>query len=244
MIRTSGSEEQPNSDSDDQSPNGVNPPLHILEGFVNMIWKDKVDRVKMLSYGIFIIRFSSMEYRDKILNGGYIFFNMRPIIMKPWDPNVNFKKEDVQCVPIWIQLEDLELKYWSQRSLLKIVGQLGKPLMVDSVTKEMENELPQSTSRGHIAANCKRSTTGKQQWVIKQDNRNQVQIDEEGFMKVFKARKIDGKGKSVTDMNSAVNSTVVRNSFQALDVEESANDAGENLMDDRIKIGGGPLSNG
>ncbi|XP_060965582.1 uncharacterized protein LOC133034505 [Cannabis sativa] len=58
--------------------------------------------------------------------------------MKAWDPNVNFKKEDVKKVPIWVQIEDLDLKYWGQRSLFKIVGQVGEPIMVDSVTRERE----------------------------------------------------------------------------------------------------------
>uniref|UniRef100_A0A803P9H3 DUF4283 domain-containing protein n=1 Tax=Cannabis sativa TaxID=3483 RepID=A0A803P9H3_CANSA len=93
---------------------GVNPPLYVLEGFTKKIW------------------------HDKVINGGYIFFNRRPVILKPWDPNVNYKKEDVKCVPIWVHLEDLELKYWGQKSLFKIVGQLGKPLMEDSITKERE----------------------------------------------------------------------------------------------------------
>ncbi|XP_030495223.2 uncharacterized protein LOC115711020 [Cannabis sativa] len=58
--------------------------------------------------------------------------------MKPWDPNENYKKEDVQKVPVWVQLEELELKYWGQKSLFKIVAQVGNPIMVDSVTRERE----------------------------------------------------------------------------------------------------------
>uniref|UniRef100_A0A803NFJ2 CCHC-type domain-containing protein n=1 Tax=Cannabis sativa TaxID=3483 RepID=A0A803NFJ2_CANSA len=117
---------------------GSNPPLHILEGFANRLWKDKIDKVRMLTYGVFIIRFNSMEYRDQVLNGGYIFFNRRPVIMKPWDANTNFRKEDVKTLPIWIQLEGLEIKYWGQRSLFKIVGMIGKPVMVDSVTRDRD----------------------------------------------------------------------------------------------------------
>ncbi|KAF4373759.1 hypothetical protein G4B88_009333 [Cannabis sativa] len=100
---------------------GSNPPLHILEGFTKRIWKDKVDKVRMLAYSIFNIRFNSIDDRDSVLNGSYIFFNRRPVIMKSWDPNTNFKKKDVKVIPIWIQLEDLDLKYWRQKSLFKIV---------------------------------------------------------------------------------------------------------------------------
>ncbi|XP_062105698.1 uncharacterized protein LOC133817249 [Humulus lupulus] len=114
---------------------GANPPLSILEGFARRVWKDKVEKVGMLSYGIFLIRFDSVEDRDQVILGGYIFFNKRPVIMKAWDPNVNFKKQDIQSVPIWVQLDDLELKYWGEKSLFKIISQVGKPLMVNSITK-------------------------------------------------------------------------------------------------------------
>uniref|UniRef100_A0A803P6D8 DUF4283 domain-containing protein n=1 Tax=Cannabis sativa TaxID=3483 RepID=A0A803P6D8_CANSA len=117
---------------------GVNPPLQIMEGFAKRMWGDKLDRVKLLSYGIYIIRFNNEEFRDQVLNGGFIFFNRRSVIMKPWNPNDTFSKEDVTRVPIWIQLEGLELKYWGEKSLFKIVGQMGKPIMVDAITKERE----------------------------------------------------------------------------------------------------------
>uniref|UniRef100_A0A803PBF0 DUF4283 domain-containing protein n=1 Tax=Cannabis sativa TaxID=3483 RepID=A0A803PBF0_CANSA len=54
---------------------GANPPLSILDGFVRRIWGDKVHKVGMLAYGIFLIRFQSIEFRDEVLSGGYIFFN-------------------------------------------------------------------------------------------------------------------------------------------------------------------------
>uniref|UniRef100_A0A803PUJ7 DUF4283 domain-containing protein n=1 Tax=Cannabis sativa TaxID=3483 RepID=A0A803PUJ7_CANSA len=94
---------------------------------------------------------------DQVLNGGYIFFNRRPVIMKPWDPNVNFKKEDVKSVPIWIQLEDLELKYWGERSSFKIVGQMGNPIMVDAITRDRER---QNYPRVLIEVNMDRNLQG------------------------------------------------------------------------------------
>ncbi|KAM6574863.1 hypothetical protein CsatA_023190 [Cannabis sativa] len=42
---------------------GANPPLDVLEGFARRIWKEKVDKVGLLSYGIFLIRFTSVEIR-------------------------------------------------------------------------------------------------------------------------------------------------------------------------------------
>ncbi|XP_030510959.1 uncharacterized protein LOC115725539 [Cannabis sativa] len=117
---------------------GANPPLSVLDGFVRRIWSGKIDKVGLLSYGVFLIRFDTMEHRDEVLNGGYIFFNKRLVIMKAWDPNTNFKNEDIRTIPIWVQLTDLELKYWGQRALFKIIGQVGEPIMVDDATKERD----------------------------------------------------------------------------------------------------------
>ncbi|KAM6580820.1 hypothetical protein CsatA_004594 [Cannabis sativa] len=209
---------------------GANPPLQIMEGFAKRMWGDKLDRVKLLSFGIYIIRFSNVEARDQVLNGGFIFFNRRPVIMKPWKPNENFSKEDVSKVPIWIQLEGLELKYWGEKSLFKIVGQMGKPIMVDAITKErerlsyprilievcMNQKLPEMlefedehgwnssigvkyewkpsicthcSGLGHIADDCRKRTVGKTEWIVKADNRKNIQVDEEGFTKVVGSKK-------------------------------------------------------
>ncbi|XP_062114163.1 uncharacterized protein LOC133825201 [Humulus lupulus] len=117
---------------------GANPPIRILEGFVRRLWKDQVDKVRVLSSGIFIIRFLSMEMRNRILDGGYLFFGKKPLIMKPWNPVDDFSKEDIDSVPTWVQLGGLDLKYWGERSLFKIVGQIGKPIQVDSITKNRD----------------------------------------------------------------------------------------------------------
>ncbi|XP_062080614.1 uncharacterized protein LOC133785384 [Humulus lupulus] len=117
---------------------GANPPIRILEGFVRRLWKDQVDKVGILSSGIFIIHFLTMEVRDGILEGGYLFFGNKPLIMKAWNPVDDITKEDIDSVPTWVQLGGLDIKYWGDRSLFKIVGQIGKPIQVDSITKNRD----------------------------------------------------------------------------------------------------------
>uniref|UniRef100_A0A803QI18 DUF4283 domain-containing protein n=1 Tax=Cannabis sativa TaxID=3483 RepID=A0A803QI18_CANSA len=97
---------------------GANPP--ISEGFVRRLWKEEVVKVGLLAKGIFIIRFQSMEQRDKVMQQGYVFFDRKPMVMKPWNPIDDFTKEEVTNVPTWIQLKGLDFKYWGESSLLKI----------------------------------------------------------------------------------------------------------------------------
>lgn len=114
----------------------ANPPLGVMDGFCRRMWKTNVDKVGLPRHGVFLVRFHSTEFRDQVVNGGYLFFNNRPVIMKNWTPDLDLKKNDVTIVPIWVHLENLDLKYWGERSLFKIVRQLGEPNRVDVFTRE------------------------------------------------------------------------------------------------------------
>lgn len=76
--------------------------------------------------------------KGEILNGKYVFSDRKHVVMKPWDSVTGFKREDVCTIPIWIRLEKLDLKYWGEKALFKIVGQIGKPLMMDKATRLRE----------------------------------------------------------------------------------------------------------
>uniref|UniRef100_A0A803NKP7 DUF4283 domain-containing protein n=1 Tax=Cannabis sativa TaxID=3483 RepID=A0A803NKP7_CANSA len=206
---------------------GANPPLSIIDGFARRVWKDRIDKVGMISYGVFLIRFYTIEDRDNVLNGGYIFFNKRPVVMKPWNSDGNFKKENLNVIPIWVQLENLELKYWGERSLFKIIGQLGKPIMVDSITKERD-EHGYNTSvgvnyewktvfcehckgMGHKAIECRKRQPVQKGWRPKETQQpemtetdNSYQILEEADMEAINEtiNEKDASGKRKKSTNS------------------------------------------
>ncbi|XP_062102985.1 uncharacterized protein LOC133813976 [Humulus lupulus] len=118
---------------------GANPQIQVMDGFFKRIWRTSgVDKIGLLKHGLFIVRFTSMESRDKVLAGGYPLFDKKPLMLKAWDPNVCIQKDDIRSIPIWIQVHNLDLKYWGARSLFKIVGQIGKPIREDSATKNRD----------------------------------------------------------------------------------------------------------
>lgn len=51
---------------------------------------------------------------------------------------MEFTKEELQSVPIWVKLLGLDLKYWSPVGLSKIGSLIGLPLMVDSHTEKKQ----------------------------------------------------------------------------------------------------------
>ncbi|XP_056691612.1 uncharacterized protein [Spinacia oleracea] len=112
---------------------GGNPPINVMEGFIRRIWKQlNVDKVVMVRKGVFLVRFLTMDSKDKVLRGHY-FFDSKPLILKPWNSDMNMDTPELQSVPIWVQLK-LNFKYWGEKALFKIVAQLGKPLRRDQAT--------------------------------------------------------------------------------------------------------------
>uniref|UniRef100_A0A803Q962 CCHC-type domain-containing protein n=1 Tax=Cannabis sativa TaxID=3483 RepID=A0A803Q962_CANSA len=232
---------------------GANPPISILEGFVRRIWKDEVVKVGLLAKGIFIIRFQSLEQRDIVLQQGYVFFDRKPMVMKPWNPIDDFTKEEVTNVPTWVQLKGLVIKYWGEASLFKIAGQLV-PLQIDNLTKNRDRlqypriliqvslaqKIPEKNSFidefdhevdldvkyewlplvcyncsgiGHRTSDCRKKEekkeVGKKVWVPKKPAMNvEKQLDDEGFQKV-------SKGKKVVSMKEA-EGTMIKNMFESL----------------------------
>ncbi|KAL2901930.1 Triosephosphate isomerase [Bienertia sinuspersici] len=52
---------------------------------------------------------------------------------KPWHMNMELNKDDIQCNPIWVQL-DLHFKYRGHKCLERIVKLAGPLIKVDSMT--------------------------------------------------------------------------------------------------------------
>lgn len=63
---------------------GTNPPIQIMEGFIKRVWgKLGIDRIVLLSRGIFIFRFHSFENQSKVLNEGMSMFDKKPVMVRP-----------------------------------------------------------------------------------------------------------------------------------------------------------------
>lgn len=63
---------------------------------------------------------------------------------------MEFSKEELLTVPIWVRLPGINFKYWSDQGLSKIGSLVGKPLMVD---KQTEKKLRLSYARLLVEVN-------------------------------------------------------------------------------------------
>ncbi|XP_019251274.1 PREDICTED: uncharacterized protein LOC109230204 [Nicotiana attenuata] len=114
---------------------GSNPPPVVMNGYFHRIWgKLGIDKVAQVNRGVFLVRFAQAESRMKVLEDGVQMFDQKPVIIKPWSPDIDTRKESFSTVPIWIRLPGLDIKYWGKNALTKITGLVGKPMKADRAT--------------------------------------------------------------------------------------------------------------
>lgn len=70
--------------------------------------------------GYFVMRFRNKEQRDIVLSSGPHYMMRRPVIIKPWTLEFNFKEEILTTIPLWVKLPNLPLNCWNSVVLSKI----------------------------------------------------------------------------------------------------------------------------
>nr|XP_016440454.1 PREDICTED: uncharacterized protein LOC107766217 [Nicotiana tabacum] len=114
---------------------GPHPHFAILNGYVRRLWeKHGINKVSMLKNSIVLVRFDSVAGKNEVLKEGIYHFDNKPFIVKAWNPDMEFTRDELYTVPIWVKLLGLELKYWSSKGLSKTGSLIGKPLMVGNHT--------------------------------------------------------------------------------------------------------------
>ncbi|KAL9241034.1 hypothetical protein vseg_015194 [Gypsophila vaccaria] len=115
---------------------GANPPWEVIEGFIRRIWtKFNIDKISFLPHGVFMVRFKTMEMKEKVLNSSHYLFDSKPLIFKEWTKDIEMKKTEILTVPTWVQFHQLPLKIWG-KSLPKIARLVGKFIKSDLATEQ------------------------------------------------------------------------------------------------------------
>ncbi|XP_059315537.1 uncharacterized protein LOC132066188 [Lycium ferocissimum] len=115
----------------------AHPPFSVLNGFIQRLWgKLGINKIVMMKNGIVLVRFDAEDRKQEVIQGGIYHFDSKPFIVKAWNPDMEFSREELFSVPIWVKLPGLDFKYWSAKGLGKIGSLIRKPLMVDKSTEK------------------------------------------------------------------------------------------------------------
>ncbi|KAK9756452.1 hypothetical protein RND81_01G098700, partial [Saponaria officinalis] len=77
-----------------------------------------------------------LEAQEAVLQGGFLLFDNKPLIVKAWSLETKLAKEKVNTVPVWIRLVDLDLQFWGKKCLERLAGEVGKFVRCDLYTEE------------------------------------------------------------------------------------------------------------
>ncbi|GKC70457.1 ATPase, F1/V1/A1 complex, alpha/beta subunit [Tanacetum coccineum] len=83
--------------------------------------------------------FDEYEGINGVLKNGSWFIRSVPIILKKWTHNVNLLKEDLNSVPVWVELHDIPIIAFTEDGLSAMTTKLGTPIMLDSYMSIMED---------------------------------------------------------------------------------------------------------
>lgn len=101
-------------------------------------WKTRV-KLHLHPSGWLVFKFNSDEDRTRVVNEGpYLIYN-RPLLLKEMPREFNFGDELIHKVPIWVQLPNLPVDYWTEEALSKIGSMIGNPLTSDLLTQNREH---------------------------------------------------------------------------------------------------------
>ncbi|XP_009604180.1 uncharacterized protein [Nicotiana tomentosiformis] len=118
---------------------GSNPPLPAIDGYFRRIWGSLgIDKVAQVNRGGFLVRFHSGKNRVKAVEERIQMFDKKSMVVKPWEPDIDVSKEQVDNILVWIRLRGMDIKYWDKAALITIVGMVGKPLKADKATTNKE----------------------------------------------------------------------------------------------------------
>ncbi|KAG5585598.1 hypothetical protein H5410_046032 [Solanum commersonii] len=121
---------------------GVNPSLMVKEGAFKRIWGALgIDKISQTNRGIFLIRFHTIQSRDKVIEGGIQLFDRKHVIVKPWKEGLDMKKIIVYKVPTWIRLPNLDLKYWGNATATRQRLMFARVLVEVTLNQPLPNTI-------------------------------------------------------------------------------------------------------
>lgn len=62
--------------------------------------------------------------------------NRRHVVVEKWCSDFYFHKDILGNLPVWIRLPKLDLHFWGEDSLSKMVSLMSSPIYVDESTSE------------------------------------------------------------------------------------------------------------
>lgn len=84
-----------------------------------------------LKDGVFLVKFSLMEDRERVLNLTPWLFDQNLFAMVPYEKNMEFRHYEFNLVPFWIRIFNIPLELKDRQIATKVGGAIGKLMAID-----------------------------------------------------------------------------------------------------------------
>lgn len=85
--------------------------------------------------GFYFFEFGSADICRQIVEIGPWHFGGRLMVLQLWHSDIEYEREGQSKLPIWIQLYNVPLQFWTAEGLSYIASSVGKPLYEDEMTE-------------------------------------------------------------------------------------------------------------
>ena len=114
---------------------GFRMPYHAVNTIASRVWKHcGLENVTTTSNGFMIFRFTNEEQMLAVLEKGPWMFGGKNIVLQQWHPRIQFDKNKISTLPVWIRLHGLPFPLWSKQGLSLAASMVGRPLSCDEST--------------------------------------------------------------------------------------------------------------
>ncbi|KAB5518950.1 hypothetical protein DKX38_023269 [Salix brachista] len=110
-------------------------PYHVVSSIASRVWqKHGLVQTMTTEKGFYLFQFHDEEDVHKILDRGPWMFGGKNIILQQWHPHIQFDKNKISSLPVWIRLTGLPFPLWNRTGLSLAASMVGRPLSCDEHT--------------------------------------------------------------------------------------------------------------
>ncbi|KAG5229812.1 DUF4283 domain-containing protein [Salix suchowensis] len=114
---------------------GYKMPFHAARSIARRAWEGYgLEQVMTMDAGFLIFRFKQESDMQEVLAKGPWMFGGKHIALQQWHPRIQFEKNKIKSVPVWIRLYGLPFPLWTTEGLSRAASMVGKPLSCDAPT--------------------------------------------------------------------------------------------------------------
>lgn len=112
----------------------IRPSYTDIQRWVEVNWKEYKHRVSHVRLGVYLFEFQSENDKMEVLSRSWSFYHKSQISLRAWDVNMDLDNLVFDSAPVWIQLPNLHMRFWSRKAMSKLVSFVGVSIVRDKLT--------------------------------------------------------------------------------------------------------------